>query len=132
MTMDLSPDPSPDLSPRSCGLLSPSPDLGDLIFQLGLGALAKEAMRITWVGVWLNLALSGAKGVGGVVFNSSSLLADAGHSFSDLLSDFVTLASVKIAGKVCGPPHRTPQDTPYLPPPRAAQRQVLPLRVWKI
>jgi len=69
-------------------------------FPLIAEGSVKEASKVTWIGIWLNLALSGAKGAGGVMFNSSSLLADAGHSFSDLLSDFVTLATVKIARKV--------------------------------
>ncbi|RMX64631.1 hypothetical protein KXD40_009196 [Peronospora effusa] len=55
----------------------------------------KGADRITWVGIWLNVVLSGLKGAAGVTFHSSGLLADAVHSISDLVSDFVTLVSLK-------------------------------------
>ncbi|EGZ22807.1 hypothetical protein PHYSODRAFT_310551 [Phytophthora sojae] len=59
----------------------------------------KAADRITWVGVWLNVVLSGLKGVAGVAFHSSGLLADAAHSMSDLVSDFVTLVSLKYCAR---------------------------------
>ncbi|KAG7397934.1 mitochondrial metal transporter [Phytophthora boehmeriae] len=55
----------------------------------------QAADRITWVGIWLNVALSGLKGAAGVAFHSQGLLADAAHSISDLVSDFVTLVSLK-------------------------------------
>jgi len=56
-----------------------------------------EADRVTWIGVWLNLLLSVSKLVVGVTQHSSALVADAGHSLSDLVSDFITLASVRVA-----------------------------------
>ncbi|KAL4162564.1 hypothetical protein PRNP1_003100 [Phytophthora ramorum] len=59
----------------------------------------KAADRITWVGVWLNVVLSGLKGAAGVAFHSSGLLADAAHSMSDLVSDFVTLVSLKYCAR---------------------------------
>ncbi|KAG1707035.1 hypothetical protein DVH05_026231 [Phytophthora capsici] len=59
----------------------------------------KAADRITWVGVWLNVVLSGLKGAAGVAFHSSGLLADAAHSLSDLVSDFVTLVSLKYCAR---------------------------------
>ncbi|CEG45586.1 cation diffusion facilitator family [Plasmopara halstedii] len=59
----------------------------------------KTADRITWVGIWLNVVLSGFKGAAGVAFHSSGLLADAAHSISDLVSDFVTLVSLKYCAR---------------------------------
>ncbi|KAG7380872.1 mitochondrial metal transporter [Phytophthora pseudosyringae] len=59
----------------------------------------KAADRITWVGVWLNVVLSGLKGAAGVAFHSSGLLADAAHSMSDLVSDFVTLVALKYCAR---------------------------------
>lgn len=47
--------------------------------------------RITLIGMAANLGMSGAKGVAGVYFHSSALLADAAHSMSDILGDLVTL-----------------------------------------
>lgn len=55
------------------------------------------ADRVTLLGVWINLVLSASKLVGGVVFNSAVLVADAGHSLSDLFSDFITLWAVQVA-----------------------------------
>ncbi|KAF4318895.1 hypothetical protein BBO99_00006235 [Phytophthora kernoviae] len=55
----------------------------------------QAADRITWVGIWLNVVLSGLKGAAGLAFHSQGLLADAAHSLSDLVSDFVTLISLK-------------------------------------
>ncbi|KAK9476585.1 cation efflux family-domain-containing protein [Lipomyces japonicus] len=55
------------------------------------------AVRITKIGLWVNLGMALAKGIGGYVFNSKSLMADAGHALSDLLSDFLTLATVRVA-----------------------------------
>lgn len=53
--------------------------------------------RVTLVGVVVNLVLSVGKAVIGVTCNSSVLIADAGHSLSDLFSDFITLWAVQIA-----------------------------------
>jgi len=55
------------------------------------------ADRVTLVGVVVNLVLSIGKAVVGVTCNSSVLIADAGHSLSDLFSDFITLWAVQIA-----------------------------------
>ena len=37
------------------------------------------------------------KGIGGYIFNSQALIADAFHALSDLLSDFMTLATISVA-----------------------------------
>jgi len=55
------------------------------------------ADRVTLVGVVVNLLLSVGKGFIGLTCNSSALVADAGHSLSDLFSDFITLWAVQIA-----------------------------------
>ena len=55
------------------------------------------ADRITLLGVWINILLSGSKLIGGMLFNSAVLVADAGHSMSDLFSDFITLWAVQVA-----------------------------------
>ncbi|KAG9316367.1 hypothetical protein JVU11DRAFT_2400 [Chiua virens] len=53
--------------------------------------------RITLLGLLVNIVLTSAKGFAGWYMHSASLLADAGHSFSDLLGDFVTLACWKLS-----------------------------------
>ncbi|KAF7984208.1 hypothetical protein HWV62_15996 [Athelia sp. TMB] len=55
--------------------------------------------RITLIGLFSNVALTGAKGAAGWYMHSASLLADAGHSLSDLLGDFVVLFSWKLSRK---------------------------------
>lgn len=51
-------------------------------------------VRITRIGLFSNLGMAVAKGVGGYAFNSQSMIADAWHSVTDLASDFLTLATV--------------------------------------
>ena len=58
----------------------------------------KHALKVTWLGLAANLILALAKGFIGIIANSSSLIADAGHSVSDLLSDGITLWAVRISG----------------------------------
>ncbi|OWT37924.1 mitochondrial protein with role in iron accumulation [Cryptococcus neoformans Bt1] len=55
--------------------------------------------RITLLGLGSNVALTLSKGLAGLWMNSASLLAEAGHSLSDLLGDFVTLATWRISRK---------------------------------
>ena len=58
----------------------------------------KHALSVTWLGLIANLLMAIAKGFVGIITHSSALIADAGHSFSDLLSDMVTLWAVRMAG----------------------------------
>ncbi|KGR15625.1 hypothetical protein MG5_00478 [Candida albicans P57072] len=58
------------------------------------------AVRITWIGLLVNVTLAISKGIGGVYFHSQALVADAIHSVSDMLADFLTLATVNVAAKV--------------------------------
>lgn len=51
-------------------------------------------VRITRIGLFVNLAMAIGKGVGGWVFHSQALIADAFHSLTDLVSDFMTLATI--------------------------------------
>ncbi|KAK7207364.1 cation efflux family-domain-containing protein [Myxozyma melibiosi] len=55
------------------------------------------AVKITRVGLFVNIGMAVVKGTGGYLFNSKSLMADAVHALSDLLSDFLTLATVRVA-----------------------------------
>ncbi|KAF1838537.1 hypothetical protein BDW02DRAFT_488750 [Decorospora gaudefroyi] len=51
-------------------------------------------VRITRIGLYVNLGMAVTKGFGGYVFNSQALVADAIHSLTDLVSDIMTLATV--------------------------------------
>ncbi|GAA5798987.1 hypothetical protein HPULCUR_004396 [Helicostylum pulchrum] len=64
-----------------------------------LKSSSKRGTRITVIGLASNVGLTITKGVAGWVMNSASLLAEAFHSFSDLLSDFVTLYTFKMSRK---------------------------------
>lgn len=55
------------------------------------------ADRVTLLGIFVNIILSISKFYGGIVFNSAVLVSDAGHSLSDLFSDFITLWAVQVA-----------------------------------
>ena len=51
-------------------------------------------VRITRIGLYVNFLMVIGKGIGGYVLNSQALVADAFHSLTDLVSDFLTLATV--------------------------------------
>ena len=51
-------------------------------------------VRITRIGLYVNLIMALAKGAGGYFFHSQALVADAFHSLTDLVSDFMTLGTV--------------------------------------
>ena len=51
-------------------------------------------VRITRIGLFVNLGMAVGKGVGGYVFHSQALIADAFHALTDLVSDFMTLATI--------------------------------------
>jgi len=67
----------------------------------GPGERERQAagFRSTLVSVLLNTALSIGQFIFGVLANSSALVADAIHSLSDLLSDFVVLVANKHSSK---------------------------------
>jgi cation diffusion facilitator family transporter len=58
--------------------------------------LHRAADQVTYLGVVINLVLSVGKAVTGVLCHSTALIADAGHSLSDLFSDFITLYAVQL------------------------------------
>lgn len=51
-------------------------------------------VRITRIGLYVNCLMALGKAMGGYFFNSQSLLADAFHSLTDLVSDILTLSTV--------------------------------------
>lgn len=61
-------------------------------------------VRITRIGLYSNLGMAVAKGVGGYAFNSQAMIADAIHSVTDLASDILTLATISWSLK---PPTKT-------------------------
>lgn len=54
---------------------------------------------MTRLGLFVNVGMAVSKGVGGYAFNSHALIADAAHALTDLISDFMTLATISVALK---------------------------------
>lgn len=54
-------------------------------------------VRITRIGLFVNLGMAIGKGVGGYIFHSQALVADAFHALTDLVSDFMTLFTVSFS-----------------------------------
>lgn len=64
-----------------------------------------DGQRITWIGLWANVVLTGIKFVGGWLGHSQALVADAIHSLSDLFSDAVVLWGLRMRGKAADANH---------------------------
>ena len=60
---------------------------------------AAVAMKVSVVSIIINLALSVLKLLAGILARSGAMISDAVHSASDVLSTFVVIAGVKLAGK---------------------------------
>lgn len=58
-----------------------------------------SAVRITWIGFFVNFILSCGKIAAGYFGRSSAMIADGIHSFSDFVTDLIVIVFVKIAGK---------------------------------
>lgn len=61
--------------------------------------LANEGVKITWIGFGVNCGMAVTKFIGGVYFHSQALIADAVHAVGDLISDILTLTTVRFANK---------------------------------
>ena len=59
----------------------------------------KGIRRITWIGLWMNVGLTGLKFLAGWLGHSSVLIADAIHSFSDLATDVMILIGSRFWGR---------------------------------
>lgn len=67
---------------------------------------AQIATRVSVNSIIANVALSAFKMVAGLVANSGAMLSDAVHSLSDVLSTFVVMIGVKMAGKEADEKHQ--------------------------
>ena len=54
-------------------------------------------LKITWIGLCVNLALGVVKAVAGALLGSKALMADGMHSLLDLLTDFAVLLGLMMA-----------------------------------
>jgi cation diffusion facilitator family transporter len=55
----------------------------------------RQALRSTWVSVWINVLLASAQIVIGYIARSQALMADGVHSLSDLVADGVVLFAAR-------------------------------------
>ena len=58
-------------------------------------AMVRRVRFVTLIGLVVNVLLTVAKAVGGIVFRSQALIADAVHSLSDLATDLAVIFGVK-------------------------------------
>ncbi len=61
--------------------------------------MKKTAVRVTVVTIIVNVVLSAIKLLAGAIAKSGAMISDAVHSLSDVLSSFVVIIGVNIAGK---------------------------------
>ena len=62
-------------------------------------SISWQMKAVTWLGAIVNVLLTILKAAVGWASSSPALIADAGHSFSDLLSDGVTLWALMLGRK---------------------------------
>lgn len=66
-----------------------------------------EATKVSVISIAVNLGLSLAKLVAGIIGHSQAMVSDAIHSASDVLSTFVVIIGIKVSGK------EADEDHPY-------------------
>lgn len=71
--------------------MNPLPEEPHAALQVERHARYHAAQKVTWVSVVVNVALTVAQIVVGIVGKSQALVADGLHSLSDLLADFLVL-----------------------------------------
>ena len=66
--------------------------------------------KIMLVSVIVNIILSIVKIIFGGIFKCSSLIADGVHSFSDLITDFISILGSKLSLKPADSKHPSPES----------------------
>lgn len=61
--------------------------------------MKNEAIKVSVVSIVVNVVLSVFKFISGIIAHSGAMISDAVHSMSDVLSTFVVIAGMKMAGK---------------------------------
>ena len=65
--------------------------------ELKKAEFEEHASRITWIGAAVNFVLAFFKLAAGIQGRSAAMVADAAHSFSDLISDALTLIALRMS-----------------------------------
>jgi len=63
------------------------------------GERERAICRVTYLGAWVNIVLTSAKLLAGIIGHSSAMVADAVHSLSDFATDVAVIVFVKVASK---------------------------------
>jgi cation diffusion facilitator family transporter len=66
---------------------------------MDLNERAEQAIRITYIGVVVNVVLLAAKFAAGVLGNSQAMIADAVHTLSDFATDIAVLIGIRFSRK---------------------------------
>lgn len=64
--------------------------------QSHIAEQTQQILRITWIGLVINVLLTTLKFIVGFIGHSQAAVADAAHSFSDLITDIAVLFGVRI------------------------------------
>ncbi len=64
------------------------------------------AQKVTWVGFFINLVLTGFKLAAGIFGKSTAMVADGVHSLSDFVTDVIVLLFIGVSGKDRDEDHR--------------------------
>jgi len=67
----------------------------------------EQIIKVTWLGIIINVTLVIAKIITGLIVSSMAMVADGFHSLSDLVTDFAIILGVKISKK------EPDEDHPY-------------------
>ena len=67
--------------------------------QTNAMARAARAKKVTWVGFWVNVVLSVAKIIAGIVGRSGAMIADGVHSISDFVTDIIVIVFIGVSAK---------------------------------
>ena len=65
---------------------------------------ADRAKHVTWVGFIVNVILSVAKIIAGIIGHSGAMVADGIHSISDFVTDVIVIVFIGVSSK--GENHR--------------------------
>jgi cation diffusion facilitator family transporter len=66
-----------------------------------------QIIKVTWLGIIINITLVIAKIITGIIVSSMAMVADGFHSLSDLITDFAIILGVRISKK------EPDEDHPY-------------------
>lgn len=73
---------------------------------MNLASNKKKAVNAISFGIALNILLAAGKFTAGIIGNSAALISDAVDSASDILSNFIAMAGIKMSSKDCDLEHQ--------------------------